>query len=167
MSIKPYLNSSSKRISTLLAVLALLGAAIACGGGSDNSPSGNGTSSGGDTGASNITTLQVTDVKVGAGAEATPGKTVSVHYTGWLYSESAADHHGRQFDSSRGGQPFSFALGAGSVIKGWDQGVAGMKVGGQRTLVIPPSLAYGSAGYPGSIPGNATLVFDVELLNVQ
>jgi FKBP-type peptidyl-prolyl cis-trans isomerase len=160
VSIKQYLNRGGRRSFGFIAVLALVGAASACGGG-DNAPSGN------ETGASNITTLQITDVKVGSGAEATAGKTVSVHYTGWLYSESAADHHGSQFDSSRGGQPLSFVLGAGSVIKGWDQGIAGMKVGGQRTLVIPPSLAYGSAGYPGAIPGNATLVFDVELLNVQ
>jgi FKBP-type peptidyl-prolyl cis-trans isomerase len=117
---------------------------------------------------SNITSLQVTDVKVGTGAEATSGKTVSVHYTGWLYSESAPDHHGTKFDSSRDrNEPFSFKLGAGQVIQGWDQGVAGMKVGGQRTLVIPPALGYGSRGAGGVIPPNATLVFDVELLNVQ
>ena len=117
---------------------------------------------------STITTLQVTDVKTGAGTEATNGKTVTVHYTGWLYSETAADHHGTKFDSSRDrNQPFAFLLGAGQVIRGWDQGVAGMKVGGQRTLVIPPSLGYGSTGAGGVIPPNATLVFDVELLNVQ
>jgi len=117
---------------------------------------------------SSITTLQVTDVKVGTGADATNGKTVTVHYTGWLYNESAPDKHGSKFDSSRDrNQPFPFVLGAGQVIRGWDQGVAGMKVGGQRTLVIPPSLGYGSTGAGGVIPPNATLVFDVELLNVQ
>ena len=117
---------------------------------------------------STITTLQSTDVKLGTGTEATNGRTVSVHYTGWLYSESAADHHGTKFDSSVDrGQPFSFILGAGSVIKGWDQGVLGMKVGGQRTLTIPPSLGYGSAGVSGVIPANATLVFDVQLLGVS
>jgi FKBP-type peptidyl-prolyl cis-trans isomerase len=147
------------RILSLICAAGLIVGSAACGG-NDNSPSG-------ETGASNITTLQITDVKVGTGTEATAGRTVSVHYTGWLYSESAADHHGSKFDSSRDrNQPLSFTLGAGQVIAGWDQGIAGMKVGGQRTLVIPPSLGYGSAGNP-PIPGNATLVFDVELLNVQ
>ena len=112
--------------------------------------------------------MKVTDVEVGTGAEAVAGKSVSVHYTGWLYDESAPDHHGKKFDSSRDrGQPFSFVLGAGSVIKGWDQGVAGMKVGGKRTLVLPPEFAYGSRGAGGVIPPNATLVFDVELLGVR
>ncbi|MEQ1728614.1 MAG: FKBP-type peptidyl-prolyl cis-trans isomerase [Vicinamibacterales bacterium] len=122
----------------------------------------------GGSGVSNSTTLQVTEVKVGTGTEATSGKVVSVHYTGWLYNEAAADKHGTKFDSSRDrNQPFDFPLGAGQVIRGWDQGVAGMKVGGQRTLIIPPSLGYGSAGAGGVIPGNATLVFDVELLGVR
>ena len=117
---------------------------------------------------STITALQITDVKVGTGAEATAGKTVDVHYTGWLYDASAADHHGAKFDSSRDrNEPFSFVLGAGQVIAGWDQGVAGMKVGGQRTLVIPPALGYGSRGAGGAIPPNATLVFDVELLGLR
>jgi FKBP-type peptidyl-prolyl cis-trans isomerase len=122
----------------------------------------------GDNGVSNITSLQTTDAKVGAGAEAASGRTVSVHYTGWLYSASAADHHGTKFDSSRDrNEPFEFRLGGGQVIRGWDQGVAGMKVGGQRTLVIPPELGYGSRGAAGVIPPNATLVFDVELLGVR
>ena len=112
--------------------------------------------------------MKVTDVEVGTGEEAVAGKTVSVHYTGWLYDESAPDHHGKKFDSSRDrGQPFNFALGAGSVIKGWDQGVAGMKVGGKRTLTLPPEFGYGSRGAGGVIPPNATLVFDVELLGVR
>jgi FKBP-type peptidyl-prolyl cis-trans isomerase FkpA len=112
--------------------------------------------------------MKVTDVEVGTGEEAVAGKTVSVHYTGWLYDESAPDHHGKKFDSSRDrGQPFNFALGAGSVIKGWDQGVAGMKVGGKRTLTLPPEFGYGSRGAGGVIPPNATLVFDVELLGVK
>jgi FKBP-type peptidyl-prolyl cis-trans isomerase FkpA len=112
--------------------------------------------------------LQMTDVKQGSGAEAVPGKTVIVHYTGWLYDDGAADKKGTKFDSSRDrGDPFDFPLGAGAVIKGWDQGVAGMKVGGQRTLVIPPELGYGARGAGGVIPPNATLVFDVELLDVK
>lgn len=120
------------------------------------------------TGASNVTSLQTVDVVVGTGTEATNGRNVSVHYTGWLYSQTAADHHGSKFDSSRDrGQPFGFVLGASQVIKGWDQGVLGMKVGGQRTLTIPPSLGYGSTGAAGVIPPNATLVFDVELLDVR
>ena len=112
--------------------------------------------------------LVKTDVKVGDGAEATPGKMVSVHYTGWLYDPNAADKHGTKFDSSRDrGQPFEFPLGGGRVIQGWDQGVAGMKVGGQRTLIIPADLGYGARGAGGVIPPNATLIFDVELLGVQ
>ena len=117
---------------------------------------------------SGVAELIKTDVVVGEGAEATAGKTVSVHYTGWLYDEDAPDHKGKKFDSSRDrGEPFEFQLGAGQVIKGWDQGVAGMKVGGQRTLIIPPALGYGSRGAGGVIPPNATLVFDVELLGVR
>jgi FKBP-type peptidyl-prolyl cis-trans isomerase FkpA len=112
--------------------------------------------------------IKMTDVKEGSGAEAVTGKTVVVHYTGWLYDESATDHKGKKFDSSRDrGDPFDFPLGAGHVIKGWDQGVAGMKVGGQRTLVIPPEMGYGARGAGGVIPPNATLVFDVELLDVK
>jgi FKBP-type peptidyl-prolyl cis-trans isomerase FkpA len=112
--------------------------------------------------------LQKVDVKQGAGAEAVSGKAVVVHYTGWLYDTSKPDSHGTKFDSSRDrGVPFGFMLGAGRVIKGWDQGVAGMKVGGQRTLVIPPQLGYGERGAGGVIPANATLIFDVELLEVK
>ena len=107
-----------------------------------------------------------TDLRVGTGAEATNGRRVSVTYTGWLYDTSQTDGKGRQFDSNVGGAPFSFTLGSGFVIRGWDQGVVGMRVGGLRRLIIPPDLAYGSSGQ-GSIPGNATLVFDVELLSVQ
>jgi FKBP-type peptidyl-prolyl cis-trans isomerase FkpA len=119
-------------------------------------------------GNSNVTELIKTDNKIGTGAEATPGHMVSVHYTGWLYDEKAPDHKGRKFDSSRDrDEPFEFSLGAGQVIRGWDQGVAGMKIGGQRTLIIPPQLGYGSRGAGGAIPPNATLVFDVELLGVN
>ncbi|CAM5605479.1 FKBP-type peptidyl-prolyl cis-trans isomerase [Rhodanobacter lindaniclasticus] len=111
--------------------------------------------------------LGVVDSKVGSGAEAVPGMKVTVHYTGWLYDDNARDKHGSQFDSSRDhGEPFSFTLGAGNVIEGWDQGVAGMRVGGKRTLLIPAALGYGARGAGSDIPPNASLVFDVELLDV-
>ena len=115
-----------------------------------------------------VAELQVQDLVVGKGAEAAPGSKVTVHYSGWLYEQAAPDHKGKAFDRSReSGRPFSFALGARQVIAGWDQGVAGMRVGGQRRLVIPAALAYGDQGAGGVIPPKATLVFDVELLEVQ
>ncbi len=105
--------------------------------------------------------LQIEDLQVGQGPEAKAGQLVTVHYTGWLTN-------GAKFDSSVDrNEPFVFPLGAGRVIQGWDQGVAGMKVGGQRTLIIPAEMGYGPRGYPGVIPPNATLMFDVELLGVQ
>ncbi len=108
--------------------------------------------------------LQYEDAKVGEGAEATKGQNVSVHYTGWLYNNEV---QGAKFDSSRDrNDPFEFSLGAGMVIKGWDEGVQGMKIGGQRTLIIPAALGYGARGAGGVIPPNATLKFDVELLKV-
>ena len=110
--------------------------------------------------------FQKIDTTVGTGAEATAGKRVTVNYTGWLYLPDAPQHHGEQFDSSIGRKPFTFRLGSGGVIPGWDQGVDGMKVGGKRTLVIPASLGYGADG-AGPIPPNANLIFDVELLDVQ
>jgi FKBP-type peptidyl-prolyl cis-trans isomerase len=116
----------------------------------------------------NVTELIKTDVKVGTGAEAKAGRQVSVHYTGWLYDVAAPDHKGKKFDSSLDRRtPFDFQLGAGLVIKGWDQGVQGMKVGGQRTLIIPANLGYGARGAGGVIPPNATLIFEVELLGVN
>ena len=112
--------------------------------------------------------LQKIDVKQGTGAEATAGKAVTVHYTGWLYDPAAPGQKGPKFDSSRDRQvPFGFNLGAGKVIRGWDEGVAGMKVGGQRTLIIPADMAYGSRGAGGVIPPDATLIFDVELIEVK
>ena len=108
------------------------------------------------------------DVKIGAGKEAILGKMVSVHYTGWLFDKSTSDNKGKKFDSSRDRSGnFTFPLGAGRVIKGWDQGVQGMKVGGQRTLIIPSSMGYGTRGAGNIIPPNATLIFDVELMGVQ
>lgn len=113
--------------------------------------------------------LLVTDLVPGVGDEVFPGMIAIVHYTGWLYDPAAKDLRGKQFDSSRErGQPFSFPLGAGRVIRGWDQGVPGMKVGGTRQLVIPPSLAYGARSIGnGLIPPNSTLLFEVELLAVE
>ena len=110
------------------------------------------------------TGLQITDTHAGDGAPACKGQTVTVHYTGWLYENGQA---GAKFDSSHDrGDPFVFPLGAGMVIRGWDEGVAGMKVGGARTLIIPPELGYGARGAGRVIPPNATLKFDVELLAV-
>ena len=111
------------------------------------------------------TGLDYTDTVLGSGHTATKGKQVTVHYTGWLYNNGV---QGAKFDSSKDrGDPFQFSLGAGMVIRGWDEGVAGMQVGGQRTLIIPPDLGYGARGAGGVIPPNATLKFDVELLGVR
>ena len=119
-------------------------------------------------GQSTITELQKLDVKAGTGAEAAAGTAVTVHYTGWLYDAAKPDNKGQKFDSSRDrNEPFTFRLGGGEVIRGWDEGVAGMKVGGQRKLTIPPDLGYGRRGAGGAIPPNATLVFDVELLSIR
>src|SRR5882757_1639308 len=114
------------------------------------------------------TELVKTDIKTGTGPAIAAGQTAVVHYTGWLYESTAKDHKGKKFDSSRDrNDPFSFSVGGGEVIGGWDQGVVGMQVGGQRQLVIPPSLGYGARGAGGVIPGNATLLFDIELLKIQ
>ena len=107
-----------------------------------------------------------TDLFLGTGADAVIGRTVTVNYTGWFYDADATSNKGVQFDSSVGRTPFTFTLGAGQVIRGWDQGVAGMKVGGLRRLIVPPSLGYGATRY-GPIPPNATLLFEIELLGVQ
>lgn len=115
-----------------------------------------------------LAALVKTDVKPGTGEVAAAGKTVSVHYTGWLYDEAASGHQGKKFDSSRDrNQPFEFPLGGKQVIAGWELGVEGMKVGGQRLLIIPPELAYGARGAGGVIPPNAKLVFDIELIAVK
>jgi FKBP-type peptidyl-prolyl cis-trans isomerase FkpA len=123
---------------------------------------------GGSTENTNVAELIRQDDQVGSGAEAQSGRVVTVHYTGWLYDPARPDHKGAKFDSSRDrNEPFSFNLGAGEVIAGWDEGVEGMKVGGQRTLTIPPAMGYGARGAGGVIPPNATLLFDVELLDVK
>jgi len=141
------------RSSTVIAAAAALVGVIGCGGTAERG---------------NVTELIRHDARVGTGAEAQAGRTVTVHYTGWLYDASRPDQKGAQFDSSRDRkEPFSFNLGAGEVIQGWDQGVAGMRVGGQRTLTIPSDLGYGARGAGGVIPSNAALVFDVELLEVR
>jgi len=108
------------------------------------------------------------DSVIGTGDTASAGQTVSVHYTGWLFDANATDNKGKKFDSSVDrGRPFEFPLGAGRVIKGWDNGFEGMKVGGKRTLIIPPEMGYGERGAGSSIPPNATLLFDVEMLGVK
>ena len=112
-----------------------------------------------------ITELKTNDIVVGSGAQAVKGATLTVHYTGWLFQNG---HRGKKFDSSlTSGQPFSFKLGAGEVIDGWDRGIEGMRVGGKRDLLIPPQLAYGEKGAPPDIPPNAALNFEVQLLDVQ
>jgi peptidylprolyl isomerase len=150
-----------RQFTLVLTLFAVLGAVSGCG--SADKPAAPSTSSPMKVNGQATNTssgLQYWDIVVGTGATAAPGNTVKVHYTGFLTN-------GEKFDSSRDrGEPFSFPLGAGQVIKGWDEGVAGMKVGGQRQLRIPPQLGYGPSG-TGPIPPNATLVFDVELLGVD
>ncbi len=115
-----------------------------------------------------MTELQITDVTTGDGATAEAGQTVIVHYTGWLYDPSQPDNKGEKFDSSVDrGQTFSFSLGAGQVIRGWDEGFAGMQIGGKRILIIPPEMGYGARGAGGVIPPNATLMFEVDLIEIQ
>ena len=118
--------------------------------------------------ADGVKQLEKVDTVTGSGDEATAGRVVRVHYTGWLYDAGKPDKRGTKFDSSKdSGQPFDFTLGAREVIPGWDEGVAGMKVGGKRILTIPPDMGYGARGAGGVIPPNATLVFEVELLAVK
>ena len=151
---------------TFTAVLSLTALLTAC---SDNPRKSNTANAGGGS-----TTIHASreftkdDVLFGNGAIAMTGKQVSVHYTGWIYDPAAPNQRGTQFDSSRtSGRPFTFPLGAGRVIKGWDQGVVGMRVGGKRTLIIPSDMAYGARGAGADIPPHATLIFDVELLGVR
>jgi FKBP-type peptidyl-prolyl cis-trans isomerase FkpA len=115
-----------------------------------------------------VTELIITDVLVGDGATAEAGQSVIVHYTGWLYDPSKPDNKGSKFDSSVDrGQPFVFPLGAGRVIQGWDQGFGGMQIGGKRVLIIPSEMGYGERGAGADIPPNASLLFEVELLDIQ
>ena len=116
----------------------------------------------------NITSLIIKDTVLGSGRQAEKGLAVTVHYTGWLYDPNQKDGKGKKFDSSLDrNDPFVFNLGGGQVIRGWDDGVDGMKIHGKRTLIIPPDMGYGSRGAGGVIPPNATLIFDVELLGVK
>ena len=120
------------------------------------------------TATSTVDSLQSEDIKVGTGAPIAAGQQAVVQYTGWLYDASTADKKGKEFDSSaNSGQPFRFVIGGGQVIKGWDQGVAGMQVGGRRRLIIPADLAYGQDGAGGVIPPGATLVFEVTLVGIE
>ena len=155
-------SNSTRPALALLVLLSALLAGCPAGGGSlpSNTPSNQGNTM--------TDALAITELKPGAGAEVAAGQTAVVHYTGWLFADGAPDNKGRKFDSSRDrNDPFAFRVGGGQVIKGWDQGVAGMKVGGERRLVIPPELGYGSRGAGGAIPGGATLVFDVELVSIR
>jgi FKBP-type peptidyl-prolyl cis-trans isomerase FkpA len=149
------------RIASTMLVFAIAAGIAACGGGSASS------SAPDTSGSAAIVALKVTDTVVGTGATAATNNMLTVHYTGWLYDVKASDLKGAKFDSSVDrGAPFPFTLG-GNVIAGWNQGIQGMKVGGKRTLIIPSSLGYGASGNGPKIPGNAALVFDVELLSVQ
>lgn len=147
---------------------------IACGGGepkaaeSTSAPAAAAAPAPMESQVADVSALSKDDTTPGTGAEARPGMTVSVHYTGWLYDPAAADKRGKKFDSSKDrNEPFEFPLGAGQVIAGWDQGVAGMKVGGTRILTIPSNMGYGARGAGGDIPPNAALLFEVELLGVK
>jgi FKBP-type peptidyl-prolyl cis-trans isomerase FkpA len=145
-----------KRPLPQLALGVLVGLMSACGGKPSPAPP------------SPVTSMQSVELKSGTGDTIAPGKIAVVQYTGWLYEAAAPDNKGKQFDSSRtGGAPFRFPLGTGQVIKGWDQGVAGMQVGESRRLIIPPDLAYGDNGAGGVIPPGATLVFDIDLIGIE
>ena len=154
---------TKRKLIVLPVIFAVLGLAFGCGSSEKSTVSTSSPSSPEKVSGQPTTTpsgLQYWDISVGTGATAVSGKAVSVHYTGWLAN-------GTKFDSSLDrGQPFVFTLGEGQVIKGWDEGIAGMKVGGKRQLRIPPALAYGDSGANGMIPPNATLIFDVQLLGV-
>lgn len=143
---------------TLVAAMIALSSLSACGGGGKDTPA---------VVVYSPAALAKTDIAVGTGAEAVSGKTVKVHYTGWLYNTTAANNKGTQFDTSVGKSPFTFTIGTNQVIPGFEQGVIGMRVGGKRTVVIPSALGYGSQGAAGgAIPPNSGLVFDLELIEV-
>jgi FKBP-type peptidyl-prolyl cis-trans isomerase len=143
-------NRQSRRFSLWL-VLLVAGSLLGCEG---------------TTGPDGLTTVEVVDLTAGTGAEATNGKALSVYYIGWLWDKNAPENKGTQFDARVQGDPFTFVLGAGTVIRGWDLGLPGLRVGGRRKLTVPPELGYGSKGN-GPVPGNATLIFEVELREVN
>ena len=149
--------------ASILGAATLITALIACTGQAEGPPPGSST-----TPAASVNSMEIEDLKPGTGAPIAAGQQAVVQYTGWLYEESAGDKKGKEFDSSASsGQPFRFVIGGGQVIKGWDQGVAGMKVGGRRRLIIPADLAYGAEGAGGVIPPGATLVFEVSLIGIE
>ena len=154
------------RFASRTVVVALLGLLAACGGKPPAAgPSDSAVSA---SGGPAVATLEIGELQVGSGAPITAGQKAVVQYTGWLFETSAPDKKGKQFDSTRSsGQPFSFVVGAGQVIKGWDQGVLGMKVGGRRRLTIPADLGYGDVGAGSVIPPGAALVFDIELVAIE
>lgn len=156
-----------KLLSTLLAGICVLGLS-ACKAESNSTNAQKTTTKETKAMTAKITALQKIDTQVGTGREAESGFNVTVHYTGWLYDASAEGGKGKKFDSSLDrNQPFNFFLGGGQVIQGWDEGFAGMKIGGKRTLIIPSEMGYGARGAGGVIPPNADLIFDVELLGVK
>jgi len=156
-----------KLLSTLLAGICILGLS-ACQAESNTANAGKTTAKEATAMTEKITELKKIDTQVGTGREAEPGFNVTVHYTGWLYDAAAKDGKGKKFDSSLDrNEPFNFFLGGGQVIQGWDEGFAGMKIGGKRTLIIPSEMGYGARGAGGVIPPNADLIFDVELLAVK
>jgi len=156
-----------KKTLKLFASILVIASLAACGGGGGGSDSSSTPSWAQTSGSTNVTSLTTTDNVIGTGTTAVAGDTLTVSYTGWLYEATAANYEGPEFDSSSATNPtFSFQLGAGKVISGWDQGLVGMKVGGTRTLIIPSALAYGNNGNPPVIPANAALVFTVQLVAV-
>jgi peptidylprolyl isomerase len=155
------LRAFSSSNAGVLFALAIAGATAGCSAGTSGTNSAQMTASA----ATAAPSLQITDTKLGDGVSPKPGHICIVHYTGWVYENGAK---GAKFDSSVDRKkPFSFVLGQHKVVEGWEQGVATMKIGGKRTLIIPPALAYGSAGHAPMIPPNATLIFEIELLDVQ
>ena len=143
---------------SLCALTLAVGVTVACGG-NDSNPTGP---------ILPFAPFAQQDLRIGTGADAATGRRATVNYTGWLYDPTRPENKGQQFDSSVGRPPFTFTIGVGQVIRGWDQGVPGMKVGGQRRLTLPPELGYGSSGSTGGVvPPNATLVFDIDLIDVQ
>ena len=163
MHLTPLMSSTPNRRCWTICTLVLVAVAVGCGGSANRY-----TPEQAARARTTIETVQVRELAQGNGNPAEPGRRLVVHYSGWLYDSAAPDHRGQPFDSSRtAGQPYDFVLGAAQVIPGWERGIAGMKVGGSRELTIPSRLAYGTQGSPPVIPPDATLVFEVELMDVR